>query len=546
MEQLLQNKFFKCFFNISFLISIISVSFMFSIGYKNIYIDEKNEIASMIISFIFGCYLIKKNFVLKTIKNTKKIDWILALLFTILTMNELRQYFDLNNASKEILNLLTNLHIIKISKISIKILSCIFLYFLILYMLKIIKKFIKHFIKDMTKEELHLAKVSLLVFSIIIIIIYSLNDNIYMMYDNVFSMDNHYVARNMYNNITWQLDIRHILFSPITMLFKISTLPITLVFKNFEPFYYIVLAIFNAGLLVIISIMLKKLTNNKWVMYIYLTSFPTLQYSFCIEKYQICAFFIVLFFYSKYYLKDTELEDLSLISSVGTMSTSVFLGFLCGHSRYNKEITDKYSKNNNSKVDHTLTNSMKTFKIQNKNIKIFFHWLKLALFFVGICGIFGKANKLNLFHNTSISYIRRFFGLSEFLKSMLFIPNYYITESTVLWTNPAINLNYVGIAILIISIIGFILNRKNKFIVSCGIWLFFALIFFVIINWDCPEAPLFNLYFSWAVIPLIVMAIDKLKINKKDYIYISIILLTLLINIPEFINIYNFIQGLTI
>ena len=336
MTNILSKKHYKFLLNMLLLISIVSVSFIFSISYGDIHTVNRHEIMSMTISLIFGVYLIKKDFIIKTINNATRFELIISFIMTILAMNELRCVYDLNNASNYILSFLMKFHITKLTKIFTKIFAMIFLYLLILYLIKILIKFISSFIKDLTKDEIKVIKISMLILSIIIFVTYSTTDNIYKIYDNVFSLDSYYVGKEMYGKIFWQLDIRHILFSPITMLFKISISPIMILFDNSSPYYYILLAIFNALLLVTISIMLKKLTNNKWVMYIYLASYPVLQYSLLIEKYQICAFFLVLFFYSKYYKNDNKIEDLALLSAVGTMSTSAFIGLFSGEKIGNK------------------------------------------------------------------------------------------------------------------------------------------------------------------------------------------------------------------
>ena len=87
---------------------------------------------------------------------------------------------------------------------------------------------------------------------------------------------------------------------------------------------------------------------------------------------------------------------------------------------------------------------------------------------------------------------------------------------------------------------GFCVNRKKMYSKIFISWTGFASILFFILNWSVHESPLFSIYFSWAVIPLLIMGIDyiikKLRI-KRIIIYIPLYIAMITINIVEIINI---------
>ncbi len=117
-------------------------------------------------------------------------------------------------------------------------------------------------------------------------------------------------------------------------------------------------------------------------------------------------------------------------------------------------------------------------------------------------------------------------------------------NGTYLWDDLTENIPLCGIVIFIIVVIGFIVNRKEIFSKICALWILFAFVLFAILNWSTGESPLFNIYFSWAIIPLFVYGFDfiieKLKISSKVS-YHLIYVFVFLVNITTMTNIYKFL-----
>ena len=130
------------------------------------------------------------------------------------------------------------------------------------------------------------------------------------------------------------------------------------------------------------------------------------------------------------------------------------------------------------------------------------------------------------------------------MKSIFIAPAARIINNEAYWLEPVKSISIIGVAILVICLISFIMNRKNKFAKISFLWIIFSFIILCVIGWGTQENGLilYSLYFGWAYISLIYMFINK--IIKNDKIKTGIILLMCivfcLVNIPEFIKIFEF------
>ena len=110
---------------------------------------------------------------------------------------------------------------------------------------------------------------------------------------------------------------------------------------------------------------------------------------------------------------------------------------------------------------------------------------------------------------------------------------------------PATDFNLFGIGLLVLCIISFVLNRKNKFAKISFAWVAFSPVLLVLIGWGAKENGmiLYTLYFGWAFISLFIMLINKIpkKLFVIKHVLYSISLLTLLcFNIRGYIEIIKF------
>ena len=115
-------------------------------------------------------------------------------------------------------------------------------------------------------------------------------------------------------------------------------------------------------------------------------------------------------------------------------------------------------------------------------------------------------------------------------------PSYQLTDVK--------NVAIIGVIVLLIVILGYILNRKNKFANFCMLWVIFSSIILLFIGWGTAENGLilYSLYFAFAYLSLFYLFFRR--VIKNDRIFeIFMIFLCLVIfacNIKELINIFSF------
>lgn len=515
-----KKKLKKILLNIIFIMSMLCLCFVFTVSSKK-GLTKRNYLAfSLIITLLFSIFITKKHELLKINKELTLTEKIISLVISIIYVIELGNNFDINNCSKIIFDIITKLNFNIFISNYINYFCIYAIYYIISYLIITFGRYIINFIKSLNKKENDYLKHTFLFFGILILIVYSNTNKFATMYDKMFSLDSGYVTGKMIKDIFWALDIRHILFAPLISPLTVIFNAFTKIFPNSANLYFILIALFNLFLLIIISIMIKRLSNNKWLPYIYMLSYPSILYAIVIEKYVFCIFFIILLLYEKYYTKtrNTEIEDASLIASVGTMSTSAVIGFIHGNG--------------------TLFNRIKK-------------WVSLAIKFICISALFGKLNMIITIPNqlntifgkiSNTPWQNKFYGVSELFYSFFFIPNYIFSNNTILFENSAKYLNYIGLLLFVLSITGFVIKNKVNYFKVSFYWFIFLLALFLGANWYCYEAPLFNLYFSWAIIPLVLNNIEIIKSKKiKQIIYITLISMMIIINIPELINIYKYV-----
>jgi len=506
----------KVFINIIAMISLIVLTFVMNICSEKSYLVLDNYLVpSIIISLGFGIFLIFKNFFVKTIEKKNKCVTLISLYLTLCTGYFLYESLDVNVTSLQniFVNFNSNFEIFNVILVIISLFSLFCGY---KFTLDICYKIFKKIYKDTTQKEKKTVLFIWLMLLLLNIIWYSFLDLNFIKDDVIYSVDSYYVLNHMFPSFSWALDFRHVLYCFFTFpLYAVfATLRICLPFP--VQLYPIFVSSLNSAFIILTSLLLKKITKNKMIMYLYLLSFPSLFFSIIIEKFQLCTFFIVLFIYLRLNNKkaDKELEDFALIGAVGTISTSVFLGF---------------------------------WSHQKEGLKKIFSWTNIAVIFIGLSIVLGKLGVLfSAFeYMEPLNYFpikNRFFGLTEMLSSCFFAPYYVIKSSQFMWQNPASYLNLFGLIILILCIISFVINRKDKFAQISFYWLGFSIFLFIIMDWFCQEAPLFNLYFSWAIIGLVTLFIEKILKNEKlkNYTYILIMILMATINIIHLIKVYNF------
>ncbi len=516
----LDNKILKVLLGIVFAISSSLLSFYLIVGQ---YYTTNNIIFTCSITAVVAFIIF-----IKTYKNTfniikkNKLFGCIAIIISLIILKEF--YLSKNIVYFE--NTIWGFHIFRFRYLIFSVISLIYLSINILFYLA---KILKEFIHSLNSWEKKAYLISTIIVLFLIVVFYGLNNNWFLQYDRVYSMDSGFMFNDILQSAVYY-DIRHPLLNVIT--FPIYAI-VNFILKLFVgtgttlsiKLLGIIFQFINSQLLIITGLMLKKLTKEKIVFILYMLSFPTILFSLFFEKYQICTFFLVLYVYT--ICNKKEKSTPSIILAAGSILTSAYIG-IC-------ELLVKDDFKNKIK---------KIVKIVCVTILCFICFGRGHLLANGLTEML---NMRNGFSNNNITILENIISTFKMIQSCLIaLPSGIDTfTNAYLWTNLCSNFSIISIIIILIVIIGVIAKRKELFTKISFCWFIFAFILFVILKWASYESPLFALYFSWAIIPLFVAGlnyiIQKLKWNKK-YVYCILMIIMILINVTTMFDIYNFIS----
>ncbi len=505
----MKKKYLKTSINGLSVISLVIFSLIMCISGEKAIGTKSYLLITMIISLIFGIYLYKKEIFLKWFKDRDKIISLISGYLTISLLCQLRLKFNVSFISNYIS---LSIGLLKVIKYGCLVVASLAVFGGLYYLVSVFGKFMKKELKKTTKSEKRFVAISFAILLIINIVWYTLTDFSLVIDDMIYSIDSNYVASNMFARVTWALDIRHVFYSILTFPFYSVYHTLNVIFPLPSQFYPIFVSMFDVSCIILTSIMLKRMMNSDAVMYLYLCSFPCILYSVIIEKFQFCVFLLVLFIYARLQDKEEkELEDIALISSVGAITTTAFMGIWSNREKGWKKLGE---------------------------------WIKVGLLFIGFTAVVGR---IRIILTLSVSkldfpFLNCFYGLTEMLASCFLAPKAIIKNGIFIWQNEAIYLNVLGLVILILCVISFVMNRKNRFVQICFYWLGFSVLLFMGMKWYCYEAPLFNMYFSWAIVSLVYLLFDRIIKNRKwkGKLVIGFTIFMLTINVIQMIDIFKF------
>ena len=499
---------------IGIIFSISSSILSFQLIITNHY-SQYNIIFTCIISFVCSAIYFLKSYkkIFKIIKKDKLIT-IIAMIVSFIVLKEL--YLSKALALKPLF-LESPINLFRLRYFSLSFISLSYIFINILY---ILKKYIKSFVNSLSKWDKKAYLIATIIATFIIVISYCTNQKWFLQFDDVYSMDSGLVFDYIIPKSATFYDIRHPLISiiifPVYSIF--STILKVFVGNNMNLFKVMLAILFqliNSQALILVGLLLKKLTNNKITFIIYMISFPTILHVLFLEKFQICVFFLVLYVYTICTKKDKSIP--SFIISAGTILTSVYIG-IC-------ELLVKDEFKNKLK---------KIFKIILMTILCF---ICLGRAHMLVHGINEITNMTKEFSGENLSFLQNTIATLKTIQNCIFaLPSGVNNLGLFFWIDLHNNISILSIIILIIVFIGSIVKRKDLFIKISTSWLVFIFILFLIVKWSTHTAPLFSIYFSWAIIPLFIAGLDfvikKCKLNRK-------IVYSLLIFMIE---IYNFLK----
>ncbi len=526
-------------FNLNLMIRILFIisSPFFTILLSNRY-SSKIVLIGAILTLLISIFIDYKY--LKNIEFNKKN----ILISFFISMYSLKYYLRFeNNFVKSLNNLVENHFGIIFDDFIYKIiilLSVPFFSLLIYLFIKKIIPIIKSFFCRLSKnEKKYLIIISSLGLFISIAIPFvttafsiPMHDNKLCIYDVIYTSDSGAITyEDAFFNVSYaENDIRQPLFGIFSLPFSIIGKFIAeILFFVPERYDYVSAMTFIQFVLlsvstILISRMLKlKEEDKKYFYLLFSISFSYMIFSIILEQYVIGLFYLILTCYCFY---EKKLKPNYLyVGAVGTMLTSgIVFPLISKIKNLKKYIIDAF-----------------------KCLAVFLSVLTVGGQFPQIFLMFTNFNSLTSTFAKKMGFIDKFYQFINFVKGILIAPKGKIVE---VLNHPSYqlvevkNIMIIGVFILLIVIVGYILNRKNKFANFCILWVIFSAILLLFIGWGTSENGLilYSLYFAFAYLSLFYLFFRR--VIKSDKIFgIFMILLCLMIltcNIQELINIFSF------
>ncbi len=443
--------------------------------------------------------------------------------------------------------------------------------------------YFKLFVKSLDKLERNFLIISIIIISIAIVVIYNMtnvftkahitepnriynitystkNDKTLIIgqdfvnnaYDRIrgdiiFSSDTQVIlGDDLYNNINGgENDFRQPFFA-------IFSMPFTLVPRIISDFtiwemYPFLLAIVQACLVLISIVLLQRLMKLKgWTRLLFmiflLVTYPTLLFLINMEQYVIAVFYLIAFIYMS--INGLKNKDIAFIGATGTLLTSgIFFPLLCENKDFKKSIKNIFFTFFKFLV--VLVISAKILLLVPDRVENSISFVKT---FTGENSSFQeRINRYTHFALNTMIAPKIEIENDNFLDQKLVAGIYTIILSAY---NPQLsqtennNINIAGIAILLLALLAFILNRKDTLSRICICWIAFSIILLPVLGYGAYENGfiLYTYYFGWSFACLLFKFFESVlkKWPKiKNTIYALAIVTMCIIN---FYGIYQIIE----
>ena len=406
------------------------------------------------------------------------------------------------------------------------LLSAPALFYLLVWIWRKASAFLTEFWQGMDLVDRRIYLIVTIASSAFIPILYLSNSQWYMQFDIVYSIDSGWCYQNIFPQLSYY-DIRHPVMSVLTFPIWATVRSVLRLFvpnQLLDVLCVSIVQIINIQFLLLIGFMIGRLSKSRYVTLFYLVSMPTLLFTVFFEKYQLCTFLLVLYVYKL--CKDSKGAKWDLMLATGTMPTSIFL------------VADELF------IREPILSKIKRF---------------VGIAVTGVCFLIcsGRIRLLNpttLFNE--VSSMAQDFGLKNLsVKECLFSFTKMIQGSLVgltstvdsryLWTDILSSASLIGILALALALVGIVVNRKEHFVRICAIWLICGLVLFVVFQWSVHASPLFSIYFSWAIIPLIQKGLQFLSEKmhwKEKLVYACVLFPMLIVNVINVMDIGIFLK----
>ena len=323
-------------------------------------------------------------------------------------------------------------------------------------------------------------------------------------------------------------DIRQPIFGVLAMPFA-TFANLLSSFVKFIPNTYAV--VFNTIQIILIALALILITrmmqlSEKQKIAFWILSFSCysfMLFSFVQEQYVFAFFYLILAIYVGYY--HISKINYFYIAAVGSLLTSGII--------------------------FPLITKFKNIKSWIYNVfKCFIAFLLTCILsgqILQFATTFEQIEKISNWSGKDVLFIDRINQFSNFIQSIFIAPSSNIVinkQIPCFWLKEVTTVNIFGIIILILCIISFIINRKNKILKISFLWVLFSILLLCIMGWGSQENGmiLYSLYFAWAYIVLLYSLFNKIIKNVKlKTIFLFLVCLVFFsINLSTMLNIIAF------
>lgn len=324
----------------------------------------------------------------------------------------------------------------------------------------------------------------------------------------IFTADTQILLENdTYNNIDYlENDLRQPFFSIFA--FPYTIIPRLISDISFKQIYPFLIAVIQGFLMFVSIILIEKMMNLKGItrllFIIFLSvTYPTLLFLINMEQYAISIFYLVTFIYMS--INKIKDRDWLFIFSSGSLLTSGICFPLLGEKGN--------LKNSIKNIFFTFLKFVAVLIISAKVLLIFPD--KLSQQTEAYSHFSGENTSFNVRLNMYTNFAFNTMVAPEIETKEIFLANSIAIVNNVSYRIHALNYciaqtnnektNILGIIILLIVLVGFILNRKDKLSQICLFWIIFSVILMPIVGYGADENGfiLYSYYFSWSFVCLL-------------------------------------------
>lgn len=351
-------------------------------------------------------------------------------------------------------------------------------------------------------------------------------------YDVVFTSDSAVILKgNAYFDIYHVTnDLRQPLFGVFAMPF---VLPATLLSKIlfFVPLAYpILINITQIGLVLITIFLIVRMMGleprERALAILLLTfAYPTLLFSLNLEQYVFAVFWLIVFLFLAE--RRTKGAELAFVAMTGSLVTSgIFLPFLTSGQKLKSRIRQSVL---------ALVMFFVVVILLNRQYVFFTGFA----YFKQLLGSYGGAK---------ISALEKVQQFSAMLGGLFFRPDAQWTTFAghpAYLLKPVTAISWGGVAVFVLAVSGFALNRRNRFAQASFLFVLVSLVLHAIIGWGAKEngMTLYGYYYLWAYFALIFLGLERILSHLKQWrfvVYGGCCVALLFVNLGAIIDLVRF------